>query len=206
MKVQIAKQFRKPSGFWGRVVAILMKRMNRQCYEKIIHEINITDTDYILEIGYGHGEALKIIGKRNKNCKISGIDFSELMFNQASGNNKTLLQEGRLDLHQGDFLNYNFGNKKFSKVFCVNVIYFWDDLDTGFKKVYELLMPAGIYAIYMASADDLMKIQFARTDIFNKYSLKQVKASLERAGFSNIEVNNYAGKREHGYYILAVKE
>jgi ubiquinone/menaquinone biosynthesis C-methylase UbiE len=205
MKKQIAKQFRRPEGFWGRIVAILMKKMNRPFYEKIIQQLNITDNDKILEIGYGHGEAIKLIGKMNKHCKISGIDFSELMVKQALKNNDALVQEGRLDLQYGDFLLYNFGVKKFTKVFCVNVIYFWADLTSNFTKVFEVLEPGGVYAIYMASAEDLMKIQFARTDVFNKYSIDHVKNCLEKVGFKNIKYNIVSEKKEHGYFIFAGK-
>lgn len=205
MKKQIAKQFRRPEGFWGRIVAMLMKKMNRPYYEKIIQQLNIVDSDKILEIGYGHGEAIKLIGIKNKHCRLSGIDFSELMYKQALKNNSALVQTGRLDLQYGDFINYNFGDKKFTKVFCVNVIYFWVDLTIGFKSVFELLEPGGLYAIYMTSAEDLMKVPFARTDVFNKYSIDHVLASLEKAGFHKIENNNFTGKSEHGYFIYAVK-
>lgn len=203
MKEKIAEQFRKPKGFWGRIVGLLMKKMNRPFYVEIINKLKITDNDKVLEIGYGHGEALKLIGEMNKKCTIAGIDFSELMYNQALKNNHALVREDRLDLQYGDFNLYNFGNKRYTKVFCVNVIYFWDDLITGFKKVSDILEPVGIYAIYMASADDLMKIQFARTDVFNKYSIEQVKDSLSKAGFRKVEVGNYHGHKEHGYIILA---
>jgi hypothetical protein len=50
-----------------------------------------------------------------------------------------------------------------------------------------------------------MKIKFARTDVFNKYSIDQVKESLEKVGFKNINYNTYSGKSEHGYFINAVK-
>ena len=206
MKRKIAEQFRKPSGFWGKLVALLMKKSNRPSYEAIINQLKINDQDKVLEIGYGHGEAIKVIGERNKNCHLSGIDFSELMFKQALKNNTRLSSEGRLDLKYGDFLNYNFKESSYSKIFCVNVIYFWDDLLAGFKKVYEILESGGLYGIYMATPEDLMKIQFARTDIFNKHSVESVQELLLRAGFQEVIPDYFHhGPAARGYLVIAKK-
>jgi SAM-dependent methyltransferase len=206
MKTSIANQFRKPSGFWGRIIGFLMKKTNKPSYEAIINKLKITDNDSVLEIGYGHGEALKIIGERNKSCKISGIDFSELMFNQALKNNAQLEREGRLDLKSGDFLKYDFNDIRYTKIFCANVIYFWDDLLAGFLKVNEILESGGIYGIYMATPEDLMKIKFARTDIFNKYSVNTVQELLYKAGFQEVIPDYFDhGQATRGYLIIAKK-
>jgi hypothetical protein len=57
----------------------------------------------------------------------------------------------------------------------------------------------------MTSAEDLLKLQFTKSDTFNKYSIEQVEESLKKAGFENIDIKNFPGKKEHGYFIYAMK-
>jgi len=70
---------------------------------------------------------------------------------------------------------------------------------TLFEKTRSLLKENGVFYIYMANADTLIKKK-APDSVFNKYSIDQVVASLKSAGFSEIE--HYF---EKGYYISAKK-
>jgi hypothetical protein len=82
-------------------------------------------------------------------------------------------------------------------VFCLNVVYFWSELNEPFKKILSLLKKGGSFYIYMADKDALKK---APDSVFNKYSIEQVVESLKSARFSQVE--NYFDK---GYYIKAKK-
>ena len=55
----IGNQFRKPRGFFGKIVSKIMIKGNSHAYDKIIPELNIQQNDRILEIGYGHGIGVK---------------------------------------------------------------------------------------------------------------------------------------------------
>jgi cyclopropane fatty-acyl-phospholipid synthase-like methyltransferase len=83
----IGNQFRKPSGFCGRIISRIMIKGNRSAYEKVIPALDIQNDEKVLEIGYGHGLGIHIIAS-GYDCMVSGIDFSELMFREASKRNK----------------------------------------------------------------------------------------------------------------------
>ena len=102
-------------------------------------------------------------------------------------------------LQYGDFLKIGAADDEYGKVFCLNVVYFWDELSKPFKKVYELLKTTGSFYIYMADKTTLNRKK-APDSVFNKYSIEQVVAALNSAGFKNVE--HYA---EKGYYITARK-
>jgi SAM-dependent methyltransferase len=198
MLKSLGQQLRKPSGIYGRLVSLLLRLRNRQFYMRIIDELKLKRGDKIFEIGYGPGLGIEMIAKKSDPYLIHGIDFSELMYNQAIRRNKQFIDKGMVKLDFGDFLSYQPLFEKYNKIFCVNVIYFWSDLSIAFMKIFSLLEKDGVFCIYMAHAKDLDKNKFANE--FNKYSIEKVVSELKTAGFENVSY-----KYTPGYYIKALK-
>jgi len=195
----IGNQFRKPKGLFGKIVSKIMIQGNSFAYDKIIPELDIKQNEQILEIGYGHGLGVdKILS--NYDCFVSGIDFSELMFNEATKRNRKHIDNKKLDLYFGDFLSYEILSNQYDKVFCINVIYFWDNLDVPFSKIKTGLKKGGTFCIFMAHRDNLEKLKFTKDGIFNKYSIDQVIDHLNSLGFDDITY-----KFNKGYLIKCKK-
>jgi cyclopropane fatty-acyl-phospholipid synthase-like methyltransferase len=197
---KIGMQFKKPTGIPGRIISNLMIIGNRPAYETLIKDLKIQPNDKILEIGYGPGVGIELISKRFEKCDIYGIDFSELMYRRAARRNKQFIEKKRVHLLLGDFIETETGMSRFDKIFCINVVYFWNDLKKPFGKIKSLLSDDGLFCFYMGKNDDLNKLKFTKDDIFNKYSIEQVSAALESVGFK--EVGYHFNK---GYYIIAKK-
>ncbi|MBN1181359.1 MAG: class I SAM-dependent methyltransferase [Bacteroidales bacterium] len=197
---KLANQFRKPSGFLGRIVSFLMKKGNIKIYHKLIPELEIKETDKLFEIGYGHGVGIKMIAKQN-NCCISGIDFSELMYKEAAKRNRKLIKDKNVSLSYGDFLTYEMIARQYDKIFCINVIYFWDNLDVPFQKIKDGLKDNGMFCFYMAHKDELSRLKFTEK-LFQKYSIEEVVEKLKLSGFKKVGYNMV----EHGYIIKCEKE
>jgi cyclopropane fatty-acyl-phospholipid synthase-like methyltransferase len=197
---RIGMQFRKPAGLLGKIVSNMMIVGNRYAYETMIEDLSIQTHDKILEIGYGPGAGIDLISKRFEKCDISGIDFSELMYRKAAKRNKQVIEKKRVHLLLGDFVETEINTGLFDKIFCINVVYFWENLQKPFSKVRSLLKDDGLFCFYMAKNDDLNKVKLTRSDIFNKYSIEHVSEALKSAGFREV---NYFFK--HGYYVKAKK-
>lgn len=120
------------------------------------------------------------------------------MYKKATERNKKYIDSGKVELKYGDLLDSETCSEKFDKVFCINVIYFWNDLKKAFLKIYSLLNGGGIYLIYMTTADELTRLGFEKE--FVKYSIEQVESALLQAGFAKVEYKN-----DNGYYIKAYK-
>jgi len=174
-----------------------MIRGNRNKYEKVIRVLDIQPQDRLFEIGYGPGDGINMIAQTCPLCTIHGIDFSELMYKKAAKSNREYLDKRQVVLQHGDFIKTPIVTGEYDKVFCVNVIYFWDELQSPFKKVLSLLKPGGAFYIYMATKETLKN---AHQDVFNKYSIEQVVAALQRAGFGEVEHH-----LDRGYIIKANK-
>jgi len=195
----IGNQFRKPTGFFGKIISRIMVMGNSSVYDKIIPELAIQRNDKILEIGYGHGIGIDRISS-DFECTVSGIDFSELMFREATKRNRNHIKNKKVELHHGDFLNSDIGSNKFDKIFCINVIYFWENLNEPFAKIYKGLKESGMFFIYMVHRDDLEKMKFTKDDIFSKYTIDQVVDCLEHSGFKDFNC-----KHDQGYLIKCRK-
>ena len=195
----IARQFKKPSVLFGKFASNIMVRNNQKNYDKLITDLDVKLHDKLLEIGYGPGIGIQMLANLCSTCTIHGIDFSKLMYKRATKYNKTFIDSGKVRLYYGDFLKPLVLDNEYDKVFCLNVIYFWDELKSPFEKVLSLLRKGGTFHIYMADQNTLVKMK-APDSVFNKYSIGEVVEVLEAAGFENIV--HYS---EKGLYIKATK-
>lgn len=190
-------QFKKPSGIFGRFSSNIMIKGNKAKYERLLKDLNPQPGDKLLEIGYGPGEGLHIIAESCTSCTIHGIDFSKLMYTRATKYNKQYLDNDSMLLQYGDFLTTPIVGNEYDKIFCLNVVYFWNELNEPFKKGLSLLKSGGAFYIYMANKEALKK---APGTVFNKYSIEQVVEALRSVGFGNVTYHS-----EKGYYIKANK-
>lgn len=195
----IGKQFRKPNGLLGRLVNNLMEKGNLIQYNKLLPLLDIKQNDRILEIGYGHGIGVDKILSEN-DCFVSGIDFSKLMYKVATKRNKKHIENKKVDLRFGDFLTSEIIPNQYNKVFCINVVYFWDKLEVPFSMINTALKDGGIFCIFMRNIDYLNNAKVAKDGIFNKYSIDYVVKKLELAGFDDISY-----KFDLGYIIKCRK-
>ena len=83
----------------------------------------------------------------------------------------------------GDFVETELNTTDFDKIFCINVVYFWDDLFKPFGKVHSLLKDNGTFCIYMAGKDELNNAKYAKNGIFNKYTIDEILNALKSGGF-----------------------
>ena len=196
----IGMQFKKPRGVPGKIISDLMIIGNRSAYDNMIRDLKIQTNDKILEIGYGPGVGIGLISRIFESCNIYGIDFSELMYRRAAKRYEKLIENNRVHLLFGDFVETEISASGFDKIFCINVVYFWDNLQKPFEKIKSLLRDDSIFYFYMESKDDLSKVEFTKDEIFNKHSIEQVTEALKSAGFKETE---YYFKK--GYYIKAKK-
>jgi cyclopropane fatty-acyl-phospholipid synthase-like methyltransferase len=195
----IAYQFKKPTGFLGIFTANLMAKNNQKNYDRLIMDLDLQPQDKLLEIGYGPGIGIRLIAEKCSTCTIHGIDFSKLMYKRASKYNKQYIDAGRVQLQHGDFLHVPVAQNEYDKIFCLNVVYFWNELRAPFEKVHSLLKQSGSLHIYMADKQVLLEKK-APDSVFNKYSIEQVEEALKAAGFTSVE-----HAIEKGYYIKAKK-
>jgi len=199
----LAKQFKRPTGLFGKYVSKKMQEGNNDVYEWMIPLMEFGKAKNVLEIGYGTGKVLMNLATRHPEITFYGIDFSKVMYEKAAKNNSNFIDNGRMFLEYGELLNYK-SPVKFDVIYCINVIYFWDDLKVYLLKLNSHLNSGGIVYIYMTDAE-FINYKFGKSSVFNKYSIDEVIQIIGKSGFSNNNfVNGKIGNRK-GYSIKAIK-
>ncbi len=200
-----AQQFRKPSGLLGLDAANFMRNNNRGYIARVCDILDIQDDDILLEIGCGAGYAVKSIAGSNSLCRVDAIDFSALMLKRARKNVSRYIDSGRVRIFDGEFGAFGLFDTVYSKIFAINVIYFWDDLSPIFSKIFKLLKPGGHFVIFMSSPERLRARPFTADMVFNKYSITEVRAALLKVGFLTVMHETVEKEGFDTYYVEAQK-
>lgn len=203
-KKLIAKNFRKPVGLTGRYIIRFLKK-NQIEYDEMDPLLRLNKDDIVLEIGFGLGKGIYDYAKKN-DCTFHGIDFSRLMYSKALKLNHENLKRGKVILHCADFDNYDFENDTFHCIYFLNVIYFWDEIQSRLKKIFSILRQNGKVIIFMADAEYFKdNKQSENESIFYLHSIGDVVKEMDKTGFKSIETTEHT-KEKKCYYITGYKK
>lgn len=139
----IASQLRRPYGLLARLAGNKMNETNSFLHDFTVETLKLQDNEEILEIGFGNGKFFEKMLSKAENLKVVGIELSSKMLKIAKRINSTSVRLGKLDLQLGNSNKMPFPDNSFDKVFCTNVIYFWDEPCRDLKEIYRVLRPGG---------------------------------------------------------------
>jgi ubiquinone/menaquinone biosynthesis C-methylase UbiE len=176
----------KPSGFIGKLIGKIMSKVNNKEIPATLSRLSLKSNDRVLEIGFGPGKSFQALAEIIKEGKIVGIDHSETMLQMASGSNKQLIADGKLDLQLGNADDLNFEKGSFDKVFTINCIYFWKTPLKSLQKIHEMLNIGGILAITVRDS----------THGLNKhYTVESLNQLLVDSDYMDIKVEKLAKEK-----------
>lgn len=182
---QMAAQLRKPHGFMARKVGERMNAVNRSLYDRAWTAIDLRDGMSVLEIGFGNGLFFGDLARRARNLRLHGLDFSEEMVVQATSRNQELVASGTLTLVHGASDRMPFADASFDRVFCINVVYFWDEPGAHLKEVRRVLKPGGTFTAVLRRRSSMEKLPFAAHG-FTMYEQADWERVLRANGFEPI--------------------
>lgn len=182
----MAKQLRRPSGVIGDKVGNMMNKANEFLYDFTIGVMNPSDNQSILEIGFGNGKFFDKIFPKAKGLKVTGLDFSETMFNAARENNKEAIANGNLNLQMGSSDKLPFPDNSFDKIFCINVIYFWDEPQKHLQEMQRVLKPGGRFYATVRTKESMLKMPFTKYG-FSFYDTENWKTQIDKCGLTFVE-------------------
>lgn len=182
---QMAAQLRRPHGFMARKVAQRMNNSNRPLYDGAWKALDLRDGMRVLEIGFGNGLFFPELAQKAKGLKLHGLDFSADMVQQATANNDALITTGALSLTHGASDRMPFADATFDRVFCINVVYFWDDPAAHLREVRRVLRPGGTFTAVLRRKTSMENLPFAAHG-FTMYEQADWEAVLRNNGFTPV--------------------
>ena len=108
--------------------------------------------------------------------------------------NKFAVERKHCEILQGNVQELPFANETFDLATAFETIYFWSDIDQSFSQIYRVLKKGGIFMVCNESNGENDKDK-KWTEIIKGmkiYTSKEIKYSLEKAGFTHIETNKNA--------------
>ena len=180
----VGNNFRNPNGIGGKITTKIMNIMNQKQYKAVLDNLNFENNDVLLDIGFGNGYLINKLLKKNNNIKIFGIDISKDMVNIVSKIFKKHIDNNCLTLLLENLNNKTtFKNEMFNKIYTVNTIYFWDDLQKCFSEIKRILKPNGIFINAIYTKKQLDKTKFSKKG-FNKYTKEEIIKITEENGMT----------------------
>ncbi len=164
-----------------------MNEKNRFLYEFVFEVMNLQNNENILEIGFGNGKFFKELFEKCNELKVFGIDYSEKMVELAESFNETEIAAGKLQLKLAGSSNIPYPHNKFDKIFCNNVIYYWEDPSHHLQEIYRVLKPGGKFYTGIRSKESLSQLPFTKHE-FILYETEEWEAVLTQNGFTKIKI------------------
>lgn len=137
----------QPHGLLGRLFGRVMAWHNAADNAWTVDLLDIHDNEHVLEVGFGPGAAIEMIGKRYPSVRVTGLDHADTMLAAARARNGDAITAGRLSLRQGSVLQLPFADAGFDKAFAINSIYFWEPPEQGLAELHRVLKSGGRLAI-----------------------------------------------------------
>lgn len=170
-----------------------------ELFKEIISVSDLNSKKHVLEIGPGTGQATEPILKTgcNYNAIELGENFTEYMKNKFGS-------YSNFHIVNADFETYDFENQKFDLVYSAATIQ-WIPEEIAFSKVYNILKPGGILAMFMTCSDEKSanKELYSRIEqvykehfyVKQKYNCKMQYENVMKYGFVNYKYQHWKKER-----------
>ncbi len=182
----------------------------------LVERCGITEGSHVLDVGCGTGGNAAYLAERY-GCRVTGIDISELMVEQAK-RRASKLDKLELDFHIGDAYDLGFPDESFDVVLTIFVSQFLDlhrafpefmrVLRTGgYLGVNEMYRQAEVPKTLVEKVDEAEKVFRELTDLpFSLRSSKEYKDGFEYVGFTDVNVESFSQFLDMGRGLKMVGE
>jgi len=180
-------------------------------YEYIAENLTTRETQHILEVGAGRGYVSVLLGSRNPQSRITGIDYSPMQVIKAEKYRRQK-KMSNCSFQQNNAMSLPFNDSSFDTVVSVGSIKHWPDAYRGLQEIHRVLKPGGCLMISEtdrgASDEDLrsfvqrfpiplvpewLNFWGLRNVIFGQsFTEEQLSQIVRQAGFTNIECRRVA--------------
>lgn len=195
-KKKLVEQCRKPTGWWGRLVARGMNRGHAHVTKWGLSHVPIAPTATCLDVGCGGGETVRRLARAADAGMIHGLDYSADCVKLSRRHNKRLVQAGRVQIHHGSVsaVDALFPADTFNMVTAVETVYFWPDLVADLRKVRTVLKPGGtvilVGEVYRGLPEfEERNARWAELGHFTYYAIDEMRAFLDQAGYTRVQVH-----------------
>jgi len=167
--------------------------INQPEYKIIVEKIDLKTYDHILEIGFGNGYLNRIFLKKNDKVAISCLDITKNIDSVSVEKFEPFLKSGYFSIKFQDISKAFFWEyEEYNKIYTINTIHLWDDLDKYFSVLKNIIKTNGVFL-------NVINIK----SCFNKYTLNEIEKITEKYGMKILEIIEI--RRNESYCIISEK-
>ncbi|MGI6152981.1 MAG: class I SAM-dependent methyltransferase [Christensenellaceae bacterium] len=184
----LAKNFKKPRGFFGTVVLNRMNKGHEPLTKWALDFVSIGSETIILDVGCGGGNAVFLMSQQSK--QVYGVDYAKASVRKSRQKNAAAIAAGNVEIRQASVSSLPFEENTFDLVTAFETIYFWPDLPKDFLEIKRVLKPGGQFmAVFQNSPDETKRRSLERTiDGMKIPFANEVGETLKKAGFAQYTV------------------
>jgi SAM-dependent methyltransferase len=124
---------------------------HRPSFGATLSALHLTADDVLLELGCGGGAFLR--QALATGCRAVGLDHSPEMVRAARELNAQAIEEGRLEVVEGDVHELPFEDGSFTAVATMQTFFFFADAQRVVSECYRILRPSGRLAVFTVSPE-----------------------------------------------------
>jgi SAM-dependent methyltransferase len=179
----LGAQLRSPRGWPGCLLARLLGPLNADSNQRAVEALAIEAGEKVLELGFGPGDALRLMAQSQPNAFISAIDHSQTMVVHAARRLQSSLPTRSVTLLQGRLDSLPFRDDVFDKLLAVHVAYFFAPDGPELREAHRVLRQGGRIVLLVTSKDALTRWRFDALPSHRLLDQKNIVDELSRAGF-----------------------
>jgi ubiquinone/menaquinone biosynthesis C-methylase UbiE len=200
------KQFRKPTGWMGKIAGLGMNREHEKVWRWGLEHIAVAPDAVILDVGCGGGGTVKILAQAASRGKVYGVDYSKDVLLTARRVNQTLVEQGRVELKHGSVSDLPFADDMFDLVTAFETTLFWPNPVEDLREVRRVLRspepaegkPGGTLLIsneaYVDAQFEERNAKWARLANFQLQTPEETRQCLVEAGYAQVEIDTLPEK------------
>lgn len=192
----LAQQLKCPEGEEGLRIAQIMNQSNKKMISNTIESLMLKRQDKILEIGHGNAEHLQEIFDIVNDIDYTGLEISKTMNLEAKYINQNFYAKNKADFHLYDGKNLPYDDETFDKIFTIETIYFWENIESFLSEIYRVLKPSGIFVLTFVNKCSMKFLPFVDYG-FNIYYTDDVLLMAANAGFDKAILQKKEEKIQH---------
>jgi ubiquinone/menaquinone biosynthesis C-methylase UbiE len=184
--VFIARQSARPTGLLGRLIASIIAHETADLNERAVRLLDPSPSDWVLEIGFGHGRTIERLARAVPQGRVCGLDISRDMLDMAARRSRRAVSEGRIELRMSDAASIPYEDKSFGKAIAVHTLYFWSDPIACLREIRRVLKPRGRFVLGILRGDSPRRSHFPK-EIYSFHDEQSVRAMLEASDLGFVQ-------------------
>jgi SAM-dependent methyltransferase len=196
MEDQMANQFfentREPTKtIGGKVILWMMNSGHNPMAQWGLSHVDVSKCKKLLDIGCGGGKNISNLLKLAPKAQVCGIDYSAASVEKSLQFNRAAVEAGRAEVREASVEAIPYDADTFDGVTAFETVYFWPNIQDSFREVARVLTKGGLFMVCNEAQRPEGNETWVKMLKMAIYTGVQIKELMERAGFSNIEIEEH---------------